>query len=782
MITSGTNTTTWNYSASGWLTGKRDHADKGADYTWTNGGKLQSREWQRVISGTSTRVKTTWNYHAHTGEWASVDHNDSTPDLVYSFDRLGRSSQITQAGHSWVYAYDASTLRLDTETINYDTDGNGTADFTRVLDRSQDSLGRNNGWALKNGGTTQHSNTYTFDAAGRLATVIDGTDTFTYSYVANSSDLIGTVTSPNPGSPVRKVTNTWASNRDVLTVKQNQRSVSGTLVTASQYTYTVDNLPRRTDVSFSGDAFSASGSVAWAYNTSGEVQSANHSINTSDRYFLYDTLGNRIRARDGVTADSGGTLTSYTTNTLNQYSALSGAVSVSPTYDLDGNQLTGVLPVNPGIASGYTWNANNELIEVKSGNPLTTLAIYNYDPFGRRIMRDAGGGKTWFFYDGWNLIAEHNNSGSLQRAHTWGLDVSGSFQGAGGVGGLLCSRILGTGFYPFYDSNGNITEYVNASGTISAHYEYDPFGRFTASGSSHSTFNFRFSSKYYDTQTGLSYYGFRYYDPLGGRWTNRDPIGERGGIALYGFVDNATPNKTDRLGLASRHYMASDINTEHPERYEYISGGISVSTNIDISDCKCKIPSAAAGYVPCGPGTEKCTGSVVITVQFQWRGMGEHMDNTHGNGPGKNKSEELLGDGLDTPGSFGVSGGDFVNGTDMEWDGEVDAEGNRKGKNSTMTTSITHTVPCTGGTAKGKMYIASGLKTSASYKPLDGRQNPRRGLLFYEVDYEVEIEECGITKTDKVGAQVGPNHPARSGSGLHKPLQQLPAPLLSSGQ
>ncbi|WFB35595.1 RHS repeat-associated core domain-containing protein [Kiritimatiellota bacterium B12222] len=44
-------------------------------------------------------------------------------------------------------------------------------------------------------------------------------------------------------------------------------------------------------------------------------------------------------------------------------------------------------------------------------------------------------------------------------------------------------------------------------------------------------------------------YGFRYYDPETGRWPNRDPIGERGGFNLYGFVGNDGVNSWDALGL-----------------------------------------------------------------------------------------------------------------------------------------------------------------------------------------------------------------------------------------
>jgi RHS repeat-associated protein len=49
--------------------------------------------------------------------------------------------------------------------------------------------------------------------------------------------------------------------------------------------------------------------------------------------------------------------------------------------------------------------------------------------------------------------------------------------------------------------------------------------------------------------SGVRYYGYRYYDPVTGRWPSRDPIGERGGENLYGFVYNDPTGWIDILGL-----------------------------------------------------------------------------------------------------------------------------------------------------------------------------------------------------------------------------------------
>jgi RHS repeat-associated protein len=103
---------------------------------------------------------------------------------------------------------------------------------------------------------------------------------------------------------------------------------------------------------------------------------------------------------------------------------------------------------------------------------------------------------------------------------------------------------------PRRSGNRYVTEYVGSDGAVAARYEYDPFGNTTAmSGPMADTFPFRFSTKYFDAETGFYYYGYRYYSPELGRWLNRDPIEEEGGLNLYGFVGNDPVNRWDRLGL-----------------------------------------------------------------------------------------------------------------------------------------------------------------------------------------------------------------------------------------
>jgi RHS repeat-associated protein len=85
--------------------------------------------------------------------------------------------------------------------------------------------------------------------------------------------------------------------------------------------------------------------------------------------------------------------------------------------------------------------------------------------------------------------------------------------------------------------------------SVSARYEYGPFGETLVVEETGVSNPFRFSTKYLDSETGWYYYGYRYYDPVTGRWPSRDPIEERGGVNLYAFVKNKAVIAYDLLGL-----------------------------------------------------------------------------------------------------------------------------------------------------------------------------------------------------------------------------------------
>jgi RHS repeat-associated protein len=138
-----------------------------------------------------------------------------------------------------------------------------------------------------------------------------------------------------------------------------------------------------------------------------------------------------------------------------------------------------------------------------------------------------------FIYDGWNPLTELDASNARVRTFLWGSDLSGSMQGAGGVGGLLkvTTQTPSSSTFVAYDGNGNVTapvDHANGAQSMHAQYEYGPFGELVRSSGSMAKVNpFRFSTKYQDDESDLLYYGYRYYNPSTGRWISRDPLWER---------------------------------------------------------------------------------------------------------------------------------------------------------------------------------------------------------------------------------------------------------------
>ena len=104
----------------------------------------------------------------------------------------------------------------------------------------------------------------------------------------------------------------------------------------------------------------------------------------------------------------------------------------------------------------------------------TSDRTYQYDAQSRRIAKSTGTNKNVFLYNGWNSIADYSlssNQFTFSHTHLWGSDLSGSMQGAGGVGGLLLitdHSALITSHYATYDGNGNISEYLTTTGTLAA--------------------------------------------------------------------------------------------------------------------------------------------------------------------------------------------------------------------------------------------------------------------------------------------------------------------------
>ena len=202
---------------------------------------------------------------------------------------------------------------------------------------------------------------------------------------------------------------------------------------------------------------------------------------------------------------------------------------------------------------------------------------------------------TTYIWDDWNIIREvvRESDSVAVTDNIWGLDLDGTLQGAGGVGGLLAvirsnSNSNSSLYFPTFDANGNISEYISTNGEIVAHYDYSPFGEpLVASGLLAATFTHQFSTKPYCAVTGFSEYQMRKYNPAIGRWMSRDNIEEKGGINLFGFCLNNSVLAVDKRGETVSIGVIGLIGTA-------IGIGVSIGAVWDCHRC----PEGRIGFEP----------------------------------------------------------------------------------------------------------------------------------------------------------------------------------------
>ncbi|MBI3849865.1 MAG: RHS repeat-associated core domain-containing protein [Verrucomicrobia bacterium] len=411
--------------------------------------------------------------------------------------------------------------------------------------------------------TGSWTNQFGYDAAKRLTNVTSPAGTFSYSF-SQPSTLIQKLLLPNTSY----ITNTYDS---MARLTGTYLKTSGNVLTNKhEYTYNVGN--QRTQQTFMDAA-----TYGYTYDKIGQLTNADSSLAAQDRKYVYDEAWN-LNYRTNNT-----TLNTFLVDVKNQ---LTNATPMGgQTYDDNGN-----LTYADGSFQGYAYDDENQLQNWYhydggyngNGEPTDSKdkrTEFVYDGKGRlrkRVEYNVTGSawavstETRYIYDGMRVIQERNSGNTPTVAYTRGTDLSGSLEGAGGIGGLLgrangsSGNLTNHNVY-FADGNGNVTYMLNSSQSKVAEYRFDPFGNLISSGGTLAAANvYRFSSKEIHVNSGLYYYGERFYPPNLQRWLNRDPLSELGHEALrqrssgeigtsaneYAFLHNSPSSRIDAFGLS----------------------------------------------------------------------------------------------------------------------------------------------------------------------------------------------------------------------------------------
>ena len=528
--------TTWLYDeASGAMTNKVYADGRGPTYSYTPDGKLSRRIWARGI--VTDYLYDSW------GNQTNIVYSDNTPAVSIFYDALGRQAAAHDAAGITTFAYDAFGS-LTNETVI------GVAG-TNIVERCWDEFGRTAGYALN--GIRQTTIGYDQVTARIESMVVNGvTNAFRWTYLTGS-DLKYSLAYPNG------LTASWAydANDQLLQV----RDVAATGV-ISQYDYVYDAAGRRVEILRFGSAMPGMRTDLYCYNNRGELTNAVKNASFVEYAYKYDDIGNRIASSDL------GTNRIYTVNNINQYSLISTLRDpacqeemFSPLFDLDGNQI--LIKTSTGVWS-VAYNGENRPIRWERASPSSVDANANtqevvamsFDRMGRRIQYQYVTNlsticQDTFIYNNFALVARNRKlpmgEQNADRFY-WEADESSEIQP------LVFSPADAQLQYYFHDGNKNVSELLDSSQSLVAHYEYSPFGENLLSecgtlgdtdavGVSNP---FRFSSEYADDVLGQVFYNYRHYCPAVGRWDSRDLIEFE---QPYLYIDNRALNYSDVLGL-----------------------------------------------------------------------------------------------------------------------------------------------------------------------------------------------------------------------------------------
>jgi RHS repeat-associated protein len=581
-----------------------------------------------------------------------ITMTDAQPATTrYQYDNVGNLITLTDAnGHATSYTYDAVNRRLsekypglthNTVTYTYDAIGNR---ISRTDQKGQTTTYTYSDlyFLLQRTYPLNPADVFTYDLSGRVLSSTRGSWIETFAY-DGANRLIQSVQNSRTISyvyniPARVRIVTYPSGRSITEQMDFRDQLStvndGGMTPIAQYAYDAGERVLTREY--------RNGTVAtYSYNANNWVTSLTHMMGSNlivGFNYAFDNEGNKNYEQklheathsEGYSYDKvyrlidykvgtlvGSTITMVITQTAYNLDPLGNwnnkvtdmvtqTRTHSPSNEITKIDSTPVLSDFNGNTSDdgtnlYSYDEENRLVKVTVKSTSAVLGQYQYDTFGRRVSKiDNFAVQTFYYYDGWRTIEEQSSVGLTQATYVFGnyLDEALTMDRIGEPAPLYYHQNTLWSVYALSDSTG-----VGVEG-----YSYDAYGYQTIhlpgsdgilwtsddvilpGGTSAYGNPFLFTEQHLDPEAGLYYYRARYYDPVMGRFLERDPLEYVDSYNLYEYATGNPVNWADPSGL--------EVTKEKDPGTEYFDDWMksSLEENLkEINDRIAKLEAAVAG-------------------------------------------------------------------------------------------------------------------------------------------------------------------------------------------
>jgi len=508
-VTEGSLSTRYDYDKNGNQLNQYDPKGNRVEYTWDE----LNRKKAHIQHKATGNLSTSYTYDEEGNLASLTDAKGQT--FSYAYDLLNRRTDDSYPAQSTPFlalaavktGYDASNNVTDiVETKNAaaggtvtDSTANIYDDFDRITSSTQRGVTVAYGYDANGNrtsvGTGSGSTSYTYDERNRVSEAKVGSAVTNFDYYPDGKKK--SVSYPNgagvsylyfPTNRVKAITNTAAGatiSSYAYTYDKNGNRLTQTEVqngSATDTTYSYDTLDRMTSFTAAGPT----GSTTTEYTFDG-----------------YNRATEKVTAADGISVTK-----SYSYDETDWLAQIDdGSKTLSYQYDDNGNTIRKSDSSDPGNETVFEYDSANRMVRTARGT--TVLGLYDYDAEGMRIRhRNSDRGDVDYFYDGRSVIEERTATGAMLAHYNYADKLMSLATGSD------------TQYYHF-DALGSTVNLTDSTGSAKVSYFLNPWGMILSQ-IGDSTNRRVFTGKELDVNTGLIYFGQRYYDPNTARFISQD--------------------------------------------------------------------------------------------------------------------------------------------------------------------------------------------------------------------------------------------------------------------